>query len=86
MSGLAKRVAKLERPHRPRQGAVLFLGRSDIEAQALRAGDGRTWHRLPGETEELFQARVSAEALASGEILLVQSDAMNLYTSGECPE
>lgn len=83
---IASRLAKLERPLLPRKGAVLFIGRSDVEPQAWRAGDGRVWLRLPGEPEETFNSRVSAEATASGEILLLQSDAMNLEASGNAPE
>ena len=65
MSGIARRLAKLEATSGPtEQTMVVFihLVPAERDSPATATVDGRVWHRAPDELEEAFLSRVATEA------------------------
>lgn len=71
MATLKRRIEELEKKAAPmpenRVTLIRFVAMGELEEPMKEISfKGRTWHPLPGETDELFTARVEAEVFANG--------------------
>lgn len=71
MATLKRRIEELEKKTAPipenRVTLIRFVAMGELEQPMKEISfKGKTWHPLPGETDELFKARVEAEVFANG--------------------
>lgn len=71
MPALDRRIEVLEAKTAPtsenRVTLIRFVAMGELEEPMKEISfKGKTWHPLPGETDELFKARVEAEVFANG--------------------